>query len=220
MATSETSIPQHDREPIAALASGVSRSAVAVIRISGDELLPLLTKIVHKKKRSEGSEKAANKPTSEAAKSPASEASEGSEKATKEKWQPRRCYLCRIVDGTEVIDEALVLYFAAPHSYTGQEVVEIHCHGGQYVQRKILARLHANGIRPAAAGEFTKRAFLNAKLDLTAAEGIAQLIAADTETQWRAAQHLAFGALPQHIDSLRTELLQNIELAQCFDRFP
>ena len=187
MAMAEASIPQHDREPIAALASGTSRGAVAVIRVSGDELLPLLAKVVRKKKSH---------------------------------WQPRQFYLCRIVAGLDIIDESLVVYFPAPHSFTGQDVVEIHCHGGQYVQRKILALLHANGIRPATAGEFTKRAFLYGKLDLAAAEGIAQLIAADTETQWRAAQSLAFGAFHQHIDALRAELLQALSLLNALIDFP
>ena len=180
-------IPPQDREPIAALASGRDGSAVAVIRISGDELLPLLAAVVRKK-------------TSD--------------------WQPRQFYLARIIDGTDVIDEALVVYFAAPHSYTGQEVVEIHCHGGTYVPRKILALLYAHGTRPATAGEFTKRAFLNGKLDLTAAEGIAQLIAADTEMQWRAAHSLAFGALPKLITALRAELLQALSLLNALIDFP
>lgn len=183
----EASVPQHDREPIAALASGINRSAVAVIRISGNALLPLLANVVHKKNTH---------------------------------WQPRQFYLCRIVESTNIIDEALVVYFAAPHSYTGQDVVEIHCHGGQYVPRKILTLLHANGIRPATAGEFTKRAFLNGKLDLAAAEGIAQLIAADTETQWRAAQNLAFGAFHQYIDTLRSALLQALSLLNALIDFP
>ena len=181
------SIPSHDCEPIAALASGSNRSAVAIIRIAGDELLPLLAKVVRKKTT---------------------------------QWQPRKFYLAHIMAGTDIIDQALVVYFAAPHSYTGQDVVEIHCHGGQYVPRKILSILHTQGIRPATAGEFTKRAFLNGKLDLTAAEGIAQLIAADTETQWRAAQSLAFGALPQLIDGLRTELLQALSLLNALIDFP
>lgn len=187
MSESEASLPQHDREPIAALATGVNRSAVAIIRISGDELLHLLAKVARKKDSG---------------------------------WQPRRFYLCRIVAGTDIIDTALVVYFAAPHSYTGQDMVEIHCHGGQYVQRRILALLHTSGIRPATAGEFTKRAYLCGKLDLTAAEGIAQLIAADTETQWRAAQSLAWGAFHQHIDALRAELLQALSLLNALIDFP
>ncbi len=183
----ETSIPPYDREPIAALASGNNRAAIAVVRISGDELLPLLADIVRKKTP---------------------------------RWQPRQCYLAHIVDSSDVIDEALVVYFAAPHSYTGQEVVEIHCHGGRYVPRRILALLHNHGIRSATAGEFTKRAFLNGKLDLAAAEGIAQLIAADTETQWRAAQSLAFGAFHQHIAALRAELLRALSLLNALIDFP
>lgn len=183
-----TDLPQQDREPIAALASGTNQAAVAVIRLSGEELLPTLNKIVRKKTPH---------------------------------WQPRQVYLAHIVaDDEEIIDEVLVVYFPAPHSYTGQEVVEIHCHGGRYVRGKILALLHANNIRPATAGEFTKRAFLHGKLDLAAAEGIAQLIAADTAAQWRAAHHLAFGNLHQHIDRLRAELLQALSLLNALIDFP
>ena len=183
-----TSLPQQDREPIAALASGSNQAAVAVIRLSGEELLPLLHKIVRKKNPH---------------------------------WQPRQVYLAHIVAADEkIVDEVLVVYFPAPHSYTGQEVVEIHCHGGRYVRSKILALLHANHIRPAAAGEFTKRAFLYGKLDLAAAEGIAQLIAADTEAQWRAAHNLAFGTLHQHITRLRAELLQALSLLNALIDFP
>ena len=183
-----TNLPQQDREPIAALASGTNQAAIAVIRLSGEKLLPLLNKIVRKKNPH---------------------------------WQPRQAYLAHIIaDDEKIIDETLVTYFPAPHSYTGQEVVEIHCHGGRYVRNKILATLHTNHIRPATAGEFTKRAFLHGKLDLTAAEGIAQLIAANTEAQWQAAHNLAFGTLQQHINQLRTELLQTLSLLNALIDFP
>ena len=89
---------------------------------------------------------------------------------------------------TETIDQALVLWFPGPASYTGEDVAELHVHGGRAVIEAVLAALGAiDGLRLAEPGEFTRRAFLNGKLDLTAAEGIADLIDAETEAQRRQA---------------------------------
>lgn len=86
---------------------------------------------------------------------------------------------------TEVIDRALVLLFSGPHSFTGEDVAEIHCHGGPAVVSAILQALSALGSRPAEAGEFTRRAFLNGRMDLVEAEALGDLIAAETELQRR-----------------------------------
>lgn len=100
----------------------------------------------------------------------------------------------RAEDG-EVLDEALVLWFPGPRSYTGEDSAELHLHGGRAVLAGVSAALLAVGARPAEAGEFTRRAFLNNRLDLTAAEGIADLIEAETATQRRQALRQAGGAL-------------------------
>lgn len=91
----------------------------------------------------------------------------------------------------EVIDEAMVSVFRAPHSYTGEDSVEISCHGSRYILNKVLELLVENGCRMAQPGEFTQRAYLNGKLDLSQAEAVADLIA----STYRATHHLAMSQL-------------------------
>ena len=90
----------------------------------------------------------------------------------------RMSYLYKFIDpsNNEVIDEPLVLYFEGPNSFTGEDSVEIHCHGGPYIVQNILRVLFSNGIRIAEPGEFTKRAFLNGKMDLTEASVLKNLL--------------------------------------------
>src|SRR5258706_6623616 len=85
-------------------------------------------------------------------------------------WEPRRLYLGEVSNQDGKIDQVLGTYFRAPHSYTGQDLIEISCHGGILVTQQILASLLRHGARSAEPGEFTQRAFLNAKMDLTQAE--------------------------------------------------
>ncbi|MGN0470177.1 MAG: tRNA uridine-5-carboxymethylaminomethyl(34) synthesis GTPase MnmE, partial [Acutalibacteraceae bacterium] len=84
----------------------------------------------------------------------------------------------KVYDGDELIDEAVALVFNAPHSYTGEDVVEISCHGGMYVTKRVLRAVLKNGAVSAEAGEFTKRAFLNGKMGLTEAESVMDIISA------------------------------------------
>ncbi len=110
---------------------------------------------------------------------------------------PRQASLRRLRDPAtdETLDEALVLWFPGPHSYTGEDSAELHLHGGRAVREGVSGALVAAGARPAEPGEFTRRAFLNGRLDLTAAEGIADLIDAETAAQRRQALRQAGGAL-------------------------
>ncbi len=85
-----------------------------------------------------------------------------------------------IVDGEDVIDEVLVMLMLSPNTYTGEDTVEINCHGGVYVVKRILETLIKYGARPAEPGEFTKRAFLNGRLDLSQAEAVGDLITSQT----------------------------------------
>ena len=104
--------------------------------------------------------------------------------------QPRQAAFARVRDPTsgETIDEALALWFPAPHSETGEDTAELQLHGGRAVVAATLAALaRLEGLRPAEAGEFTRRAFENGKLDLTAVEGLADLVMAETEGQRRQA---------------------------------
>lgn len=112
---------------------------------------------------------------------------------------PRAASLRRLhdPDTAELLDEALVLWFPGPRSYTGEDAAELHLHGGRAVLEGVTAALVACGARPAEPGEFTRRAFLNGRMDLTAAEGIADLIDAETSAQRRQALRQAGGALAE-----------------------
>lgn len=106
----------------------------------------------------------------------------------------------------EKLDDVVALMFAAPKSYTGEDVVELSCHGGLYVTKKILREILAAGASPAGAGEFTRRAFLNGKIDLTQAEAVMQLIGAGGEQAARAAEAGSSGTLSKKIISIREDI--------------
>lgn len=113
----------------------------------------------------------------------------------------------KIKDGEELIDEAVVLVFREPHSYTGEDVVEISCHGGMYITKRVLRAVLSHGAKPAQGGEFTKRAFLNGKMGLTEAESVMDLISATGTQSARAAVSAMEGNLRKRIDSVRDELI-------------
>ncbi len=119
------------------------------------------------------------------------------------------------------LDNALVLWFPAPASFTGEDVAELHLHGGRAVTAAVLDALGAlPGLRPAEPGEFTRRAFDNEKLDLTAVEGLADLVAAETEAQRRQALRQLDGALGRLYDGWREVLLHGLALAEAEIDFP
>ena len=113
----------------------------------------------------------------------------------------------KIIFGGEEIDEAVALVFRAPHSYTGENVVELSCHGGVYVTARVLRAALDSGARPAEPGEFTKRAFLNGKMDLTEAEAVADIISARSKSAARAALCVKDGALRAKLDDIKNDLL-------------
>ena len=117
-------------------------------------------------------------------------------------------------DKHEILDQVVVTKFAAPHSFTGEDVVELSCHGSVYIQQRIIELLIKNGCRMAAPGEFTQRAFLNGKLDLPQAEAIADLIEAQSETAHHAAMKQLQGELSDKMAVLREELLQMASLLE------
>ena len=117
-------------------------------------------------------------------------------------------------DKRTLLDQVVVTKFAAPHSFTGEDVVEISCHGSVYIQQKIIELLIANGCRMAAPGEFTQRAFLNGKLDLPQAEAIADLIEAQSESAHHAAMRQLQGELSDKMAILREELFQMASLLE------
>ena len=113
----------------------------------------------------------------------------------------------KAVSNGQTIDECVALVFRAPKSYTGEDTVEISCHGGIYVTNRILRAVLEAGAEPAAAGEFTKRAFLNGKLDLSEAEAVMDLIGAQNENAMKVALNTLEGALSRKTDSLCSVLL-------------
>ena len=128
--------------------------------------------------------------------------------------QPNTIHYGNIKDGTEVVDEVLVSVFRAPHSYTGEESVEISCHGSRYILNKVLALLIANGCRQAGPGEFTQRAYLNGKMDLSQAEAVADLIASTNQATHQIAMSQLRGHFSSKLAQLRKQLLKITSLLE------
>lgn len=114
----------------------------------------------------------------------------------------------KIMDGDAVIDEVVVSLYKGPKSYTGEDVVEISCHGSQYVLEKILELCMRHGAQLAKAGEYTQRAYLNGKMDLTQAEAVADLIASQSAAAHKAAIHTLRGGFSSELQDLREQLIQ------------
>lgn len=113
-----------------------------------------------------------------------------------------------IVDGDEIVDDVVVSVFRNPHSFTGEDMVEIACHGSVVIQQRIMQLLISKGVRTARPGEFTQRAFANGKMDLSQAEAVADLIASQSEAARRVAMRQMKGGLSDELRKLRDELLQ------------
>ena len=170
---------------ICALATPGS-GAIAVLRISGPDSIAIVEKLFH--------------PVTEG--------------KVLVKQPPNTIHFGTIQDGDKEVDEVLVSLFKAPHSYTGEDSIEISCHGSPYIQQKILELLVAQGARPARAGEFTQRAFLNGKMDLSQAEAVADLIAAESEGAHRVALQQLRGGFSDKLKALRDRLLHFISMIE------
>ena len=124
---------------------------------------------------------------------------------SKKQLEPRVMTLGTISDG-EPIDRVLAVYFAAPASYTGEDMVEIHCHGGMIVTKQILDLLLKNGAQPAEPGEFSKRAFLNGKMDVSQAEAVSELISSLSEKSAKMSMRQLSGELGSKVSKMQDEL--------------
>ncbi|MDO6490872.1 MAG: tRNA uridine-5-carboxymethylaminomethyl(34) synthesis GTPase MnmE [Cellulophaga sp.] len=173
------------QDTIVALATPSGAGAIAVIRLSGPDAITLAN---------------------------AKFKSVRNKDLTKQKTHT--IHLGHIVDDTKVYDEVLVSLFKGPNSYTGENVIEISCHGSQYIQQQIIQLFLRNGCRMADAGEFTLRAFLNGKLDLSQAEAVADLIASDNEASHQIAMQQMRGGFSSEIKKLREELLNFASLIE------
>ena len=132
--------------------------------------------------------------------------------------EPNKAYYGEVFDplpdDQPMVDDVLVTFFKSPHSYTGEDSVEISCHGSEYVQQKILELLVTRGCRLAEPGEFSKRAFINGKLDLAQAEAVADLIASQNEAEHRIAVNQLKGGFSNELRDLRTKLVDLTSLLE------
>ncbi len=167
-----------DKDTIIAPATAPGTAAIAVIRLSGPDAIRLA---------SASFRAVSGKPLSEA--------------------PSHTLHLGALLQGERVLDEVLVSLFRAPRSYTGEDVVEISCHGSTYIQQQILQHFLGRGCRMARAGEFTLRAFLHGKMDLSQAEAVADLIASENEASHQIALQQMRGGFSSEIRDLRQQLL-------------
>jgi tRNA modification GTPase len=119
-----------------------------------------------------------------------------------------------------VLDDVVATYFAGPHSYTGEDSLELSCHGSPFIVQRILEDLFSRGCRPASPGEFTQRAFLNGRMDLSQAEAVMDLISARSERSLAAAREVMQGALSRHLAAIVDEILGSLATVEAYIDFP
>ena len=175
-----------DNDTICAIATPHGMGAIAVIRISGPEAISIVSQLFMQN----------DKPFD------------------KSKMVANKAYYGHIVDHGDMLDEVLVTFFKAPHSFTGEDSAEISVHGSVFVQQKLLQVLIAHGCRMAEAGEFTRRAFVNRKFDLTQAEAIADLISSESEAAHRVAINQLKGGFSKELQVMRSKLLEMTSLME------
>ncbi len=135
--------------------------------------------------------------------------------------EPRRATLVRVCSASGlVLDEAVATWFAAPASFTGEDVVELCCHGGLLVSRRVLERLLACGARPAEPGEFSRRAFENGRMDLTQAEAVMDVISAGSDLALRAAHNQLHGVLSRRVEAAADRLISVTAHVEAYIDFP
>lgn len=168
-------------DTIAAIATAMSSSGIGIIRISGDEAVGIVDRIFSMK----NGKKLSDMPT-------------------------HTIHYGHIKDVDEVIDEVMVVLMRAPKSYTKEDTVEIDCHGGVYVMKRVLETVIKYGARPAEPGEFTKRAFLNGRIDLTQAESVMDVISSKNEFALKSSISQLQGSLQKEIKELREKIIYEI----------
>ena len=169
-------------DTIAAIATAMSPSGIGIIRISGADALPVIDRIYRSKQGHK----------------------------TLSSCESHTIHYGYIYDGQELVDEVMVLLMKAPHSYTTEDTVEIDCHGGVYVMKRVLETVLKHGARPAEPGEFTKRAFLNGRIDLTQAESVIDVINAKNAFALKSSLSQLKGAVYVDIREIRAEILHEI----------
>lgn len=169
-------------DTIAAIATAMTSSGIGIIRISGEEAFAIGEKIFQPKKKGK--------------------------KLTEQ--DTYTIHYGNIVDGEEVLDEVIVLLMSGPHSYTAEDTIEIDCHGGLFVMKKILELIIRSGARVAEPGEFTKRAFLNGRIDLSQAEAVIDVIQAKNDYALKSSVSQLKGSVLKKIHEIREKVLYEI----------
>ena len=169
-------------DTIAAIATAMSPSGIGIVRISGDEALAIIDRIYRSKNNN----------------------------VRLNDCKSHTIHYGYIYDGDEVVDEVMVLLMKAPNSYTREDTVEIDCHGGVYVMKRILETVIKYGARPAEPGEFTKRAFLNGRLDLTQAESVIDVINAKNDYALKSSLNQLKGSVYEEVKKIRDEIIYQI----------
>ena len=168
-----------ESDTIAAAATAMSSSGIGIIRISGEEAFSIMKKIFRPYRKEKDMSA-----------------------------QPSyTVHYGTVEEGEEVLDEVLVLLMRGPHSYTAEDTVEVDCHGGRLVMQRILDLVIKNGARPAEPGEFTKRAFLNGRIDLSQAEAVMDLIQSRNRMALKSSVSQLQGSVRQQIEKLRSQIL-------------
>lgn len=168
-------------ETIAAISTGLSNSGISIIRVSGPETFQMMDRIFRGKN-------------------------------SKKKLSEQKTHTIHygfICDGEEIVDEVLVSVMRAPHTYTAEDVAEINCHGGSLVTKKVLKTVLKQGVRLAEAGEFTKRAFLNGRIDLSKAEAVMEVIRAKSDLALRNSMAQLQGNVLKEISELREKMIHH-----------
>ena len=168
----------NEQTTIAAISTAMSNSGIGIVRMIGEDSVEIADRIYRGKKNKKLSEQMSH--------------------------TIHYGYIC---DGDEVIDEVLVMLMRGPHTYTGEDTVEINCHGGVYVVKKVLETVIKYGARPAEPGEFTKRAFLNGKMDLSQAEAVGDLITAQNEYALKSSVSQLKGNVKEKISNIRQKII-------------
>ncbi|MGN0164870.1 MAG: tRNA uridine-5-carboxymethylaminomethyl(34) synthesis GTPase MnmE [Lachnospiraceae bacterium] len=163
---------------VAAISTAMTNSGIGIVRMTGKEAFEIADKVYFSKN---------NKMLSD--------------------QKSHTIHYGYIMDNGETIDEVLVMLMRGPHSYTGEDTVEINCHGGVFVVKRILEILIKNGARPAEPGEFTKRAFLNGRLDLSQAEAVGDLISAQNEYALKSSVNQLKGSVKKKISDIRNKII-------------
>lgn len=169
------------KETIAAIATSLSESGISIIRISGNEALKVADRMIMTKNGKKVSD-----------------------------FKSHTIHYAHVMNEDNIVDEVMVSFMKAPHSFTAEDTVEINCHGGVLITKKILKLVLRNGARLAEPGEFTKKAFLNGRIDLSKAEAIMDIIHADNEFALQIGMKQLKGSVSKKVSSIREKLIYEI----------